>query len=552
MPADWLFERIDDAMHRGDHRAAAQLCTHALASWPATALTARARAARLLALNLWRLGDHESAMRHASRALGMSRALGDRAGEAGVLVTRAMLSILLALHREAFEDATAALAIARELGDRRLECWALNRVGVASQHLADPATGESWLLQALMLARALVAGEEEEFAALNNLATCRLFLAQQRLESRDNAGAREAVRASCLSARDAVALARRSGNSHRLVVALGNLASALTLLDEGEAALEAIVEYQALARANGYGAAVIEADFDGACLLRHEGRHALALQRLEVLLPRVVASEDHELALKVEHALYDSCKALGRFEEALAHHEAWAARQQAILVQRAESQARVLLERLEIERQRRELASALDDVQRERAHTIELEAEHARLRAEAEALDRAAHEDALTRLPNRRAAEASLAGWLRRSAEAAEPLPVGVAMLDVDHFKAVNDRFGHAVGDRVLAELGDLLRGVTREADRVARVGGEEFLLVLPGATPLHAHETCERLRATVQAHDWTTIAAGLAVTISVGLAAAVAGDDFASATARADAALYEAKRAGRNRVHAG
>jgi diguanylate cyclase (GGDEF)-like protein len=124
--------------------------------------------------------------------------------------------------------------------------------------------------------------------------------------------------------------------------------------------------------------------------------------------------------------------------------------------------------------------------------------------------------------------------------------PIGFLLGDVDHFKAVNDVHGHPVGDAVLTDVAYALRTELRTYDLVYRVGGEEFAVVLPGADLETTREIAERLRAAVASAS----TGGIAVTMSFG-AAAVTGADvrFPHVYAQADAALYDAKRAGRNRV---
>jgi diguanylate cyclase (GGDEF)-like protein len=126
-----------------------------------------------------------------------------------------------------------------------------------------------------------------------------------------------------------------------------------------------------------------------------------------------------------------------------------------------------------------------------------------------------------------------------------------LALIDVDHFKAVNDAFGHAAGDAVLVTLAQLLRENTRASDVLARFGGEEFVMLLPDMTLDRAAEVCERLRERVLAYPWAqaaSVTTDLAVTISIGLVAAPLYD-MTTLMARADAALYAAKRSGRNRL---
>jgi diguanylate cyclase len=122
-----------------------------------------------------------------------------------------------------------------------------------------------------------------------------------------------------------------------------------------------------------------------------------------------------------------------------------------------------------------------------------------------------------------------------------------LAMVDADHFKQVNDRFGHVVGDGVLQELAQLLESTLRTADRLARYGGEEFAVLLVGSAGEAPPAALERMRGAVSAHDWDRLAPGLRLTISAGIAGWRAGEDVGQLLNRAAAALYEAKNAGRN-----
>jgi two-component system, cell cycle response regulator len=131
--------------------------------------------------------------------------------------------------------------------------------------------------------------------------------------------------------------------------------------------------------------------------------------------------------------------------------------------------------------------------------------------------------------------------------------PVALALVDIDHFKRINDRFGHEAGDNVLCRLADTLSAqaeLGQDGAFAARIGGEEFVLALPGIDAEEAHACCERVRAEVENHDWDEIAPTLGVTVSVGLAThRNAGGEASVLLSRADAQLYNAKRQGRNRV---
>jgi len=156
--------------------------------------------------------------------------------------------------------------------------------------------------------------------------------------------------------------------------------------------------------------------------------------------------------------------------------------------------------------------------------------------------------DSLTDVLNRRAGAQDAAAELARARRYGRQY--AVALVDIDHFKDVNDRHGHAAGDRALRALARAARDALRESDRIVRWGGEEFLLVFPETTAADAARICERIRETVAvlAHDSGT--GRFRITVSCGVAEANPADEMLeSLLARADAALYAAKHAGRNCV---
>ncbi len=120
-------------------------------------------------------------------------------------------------------------------------------------------------------------------------------------------------------------------------------------------------------------------------------------------------------------------------------------------------------------------------------------------------------------------------------------------MIDVDNFKAFNDQYGHIAGDRVLVAVSDSLRDYLRPTDLIARFGGDEFAVLLPDLTLDQAKETAERLREQVSGLSPASLT--MAITISVGIAGLVSGEEVSELVHRADAAMYGAKERGRNRV---
>ncbi len=158
--------------------------------------------------------------------------------------------------------------------------------------------------------------------------------------------------------------------------------------------------------------------------------------------------------------------------------------------------------------------------------------------------------DALTGLLNRRAMDERLAAEWQRHLRLHEPF--ALLLLDIDHFKRVNDRHGHAVGDHALKALAEVLRELLRPTDSAARVGGEEFLVMLPGVDAPRALAAAERLRQEIArvAVPGTEPGHVLHLTVSIGVADAVPQDgSLAQLLLRADQALYRAKAEGRDRV---
>jgi diguanylate cyclase len=209
--------------------------------------------------------------------------------------------------------------------------------------------------------------------------------------------------------------------------------------------------------------------------------------------------------------------------------------------------------------------TALDEV-RERTAQMQTAIERLRQRLEdsqreistlRDEVSRVRHEslvDALTGLANRRAFDRQMASSLPLSAlpGAQGDAPVCLVMLDIDHFKRVNDSYGHPFGDQVLRAVGQVLRTLVPEPGLAARVGGEEFALLLPGHALTPAQQLAEKIRATVAASRIRRKGAdaGERITISLGVAQFGPADDSPAAlVSRADRALYAAKQGGRDRV---
>lgn len=225
------------------------------------------------------------------------------------------------------------------------------------------------------------------------------------------------------------------------------------------------------------------------------------------------------------------------------------------LIQLHESIAALLAARGEWRQAYEHVLHALELISAEKA-TVgpvipeQLRQEVDRLRREhAEAREQAIR-DALTDSYNRRYLDQRLVALVEQQGGGADGL--AVALVDLDWFKKVNDTFGHLTGDRVLQQVVELLQDGLPDNGFCARYGGEEFVLVLPGLDAAAAVAVVEAARARVEGHPWSTIAYGLRVTVSIGLAYEPPTDSGANPEAQlrhADGLLYAAKRSGRNAV---
>ena len=181
---------------------------------------------------------------------------------------------------------------------------------------------------------------------------------------------------------------------------------------------------------------------------------------------------------------------------------------------------------------------------------IKVQAQRQQLEAQNHQLQSMAMHDALTGLLNRRAFETQAEQAISRARRNGTSL--AALMLDLDHFKRINDQYGHPAGDAVIKFTADVLSASVRDTDLVARVGGEEFMVLLPGTSPQAALEVAEKIRQRVMHASQALNAVGqVQISASVGVACFAPGQmgSFERLYAQADQALYEAKRLGRNRV---
>ncbi|GGK36649.1 hypothetical protein GCM10008955_33070 [Deinococcus malanensis] len=270
--------------------------------------------------------------------------------------------------------------------------------------------------------------------------------------------------------------------------------------------------------------------------LRRLGQLEDACHHLEMGL-RIAQDADLLGPCKLAHQeLSELLAQQGNFEKALRHFQQFHELAMKVQLEESRRHAQLLILQQELDREREQSES-------HRQTNDELRRAHSVMQRQAEELTRLASEDTLTGLANRRQFMRDLA------VKKADGTSFAVTLIDVDHFKSVNDCFGHPVGDQVLIKLGQLFSQHTRADDAVARIGGEEFAVLLAVPDAVRAREVAERIREAVAAHGWNEIAPELAVTVSVGIVLGEEAEEQDNLLRLADARLYEAKQSGRNKV---
>ncbi|MFN7433922.1 MAG: diguanylate cyclase [Betaproteobacteria bacterium] len=481
-----------------------------------------------------RLGLLVEAAIELHQAIGMAQMIRRTDLETHHLATLGLVHANMGAFSEAIECYERAVSLHRSLppspGNDLLLARVLGNFGITFRQMGLPDRGTPLTEQAreLFMRLGLL---RDGAGCLHNLANFKVDRAEQ-LHQQSSAAARTeaavAARAGLALAVQVVADPALEPEHYSKLNARLTIVRARIVLGEFAAAREELDELAPYltSQAHGYWS-IADQKVLRPRLLRLTGRAAEAVAELQAVSLGDLAAPDRvrvldELVLAKE-AAGDLAGALTSFRR---YHElTLQARDQS-----AEQRGQVLNARLELER-----AQHKAEIERLRAEQLTLRNEE---------LARQAHMDALTGLPNRRGLDAALA---HRIGE--ERAKFACVLADIDHFKRINDRYSHLVGDEVLRRVGALMREVVRDGDVAARYGGEEFALLLDRVDGRQAVEVCERLRTSIAAQPWGEIVGGLAVTISLGVAMRQAGDSGEALLGRADGCLYAAKAAGRDRV---
>jgi diguanylate cyclase len=499
----------------------------------------------LLSRQLTRSGEYELTAAVCDQAAAILRELDDQTGLCENLIVQALALNELGLSEDALEALNVAHEVANRLNDRTLQYWVINRIAVVHSGMQDYARAQDFQKRALVLVEGL--DEDAQFCIINNWADNAIGLSRQIRETGDWAAADRTVQEGLERAEAALAMARASKNPYREVLALDNSAMLLALAGNHVRALERLADALALADQHGYHSLELGGRCHQATVLLLQDKMLAAMPILETALKRAIELSERPTQLEILLALVEALERTGRFELALRRYKQYVALEGQLRSAVASTRARMLVHLVDLESARLDAVTARNEVLMHRAHAQELEDQNRVLERRTLDLDRRVNEDALTRLSNRHHLESELPRLFLEAVTQARPL--ALVILDIDHFKLVNDTFGHAVGDAVLVRLAQLLVAARRVGDLAGRLGGEEFLLAFPGLEEANAVDVCQRLRRNVEADDWEGIRPGLRVTVSLGVCARSDESEVDELVERADASMYRAKRAGRNRV---
>jgi diguanylate cyclase (GGDEF)-like protein len=493
------------------------------------ALTASAQPARTI-LERGIAAEEAGRLDDAARDYETVRAAAERAGDRQLLADALVHVGYVQYYRGEMNEALASLQRAYELGDARPRRSALE--GIAHVY-ADSKVAQ--YDRAVEYYRQLL-GEYEAAGEGTNVADTLFNIASTMDRKGDLNAALEWFRRALaaeerLGRRDEAAYVKRS-----IGVTLGRLdrpAEGLPLLDD---ALRVFVEKKDTERA-------MAVRQSRGIIYRKLGRYDDAIADLETTRPWFTRQKNVRFLEKSEEELAAAYAAAGRWREAYAARTRHNALQRELAEKLREEQTARMRVRFDAEKKEQENRALL----RVRylqwivlvlgaAVIVVLALLFRRMRA-------MALTDELTRLSNRR--HLLSMGEVQR----ASGQPFSVVAIDVDHFKRINDSYGHAAGDVVLQRVAQACRAALRPGDRIGRTGGEELSVILPGTREDAAAAVAERLRVAVETLDFRDVDPALRVTISLGVAEWNGHETLARVTARADERLYRAKEEGRNRV---
>ena len=522
--ADAALAAAEAALGKGQLQQARQLAQSVLNGAKGADLDLEARALSCLA-HCDRIGSRLRRASEASRrAAQLFEQLGDVHGEANALTTLTHVLMLLGRNEEAVEAALLCVRLCEKQAPQAQTVLAHNCLGLALSWAGDHDRGDASLEMAVQAAQRCVPpisiyqprlnqvwveasrllDERFQTGEMKSLARIHALLAEcHRLEA---SGSGQAVLPGLQSMARTISLA-----SSALVAAWqGEFALAQAKVDEAAGSLSNVMTWLD-SFVHWCSAELAWAQQDWA---RTE-RELVEMKQLALVV------EHEQLACRAHLLLIQVFELQGKHGDAQREYRALRRRERRVVAEGMNSRDSLVSWRLGARQSERHLQQAL---------------------VASRQFERWSLEDALTGIANRRHFEQSLTERLRAPRPADRPL--AIAMVDVDKFKSVNDRFTHLVGDRVLKTIAAVLASQVRENDLLARWAGDEFVILFADASEFEAAQVCDRIRAAVSSFDWESIAPGLRMSVSIGLSEASPGESAEAIVLRSDESMYRAKLA--------
>ena len=472
------------------------------------------------------IANYGTALHHYAQALQFYQQAKDASASA---VTRSYIGIVYAHMGEfaqGLEHLFAALQAARDLNDRFMAAEITNDISYCYVVMGQPQLALENLLQVIPTLREL--GDKIRLGwALDSLGMA--YLRSGDLEK------------ALASENECIQLAEEMQSWQDMAQYLINSGEMQRASGDPNAAEQAYRRALEVARQYNYRAEVAKALLSLGQLYIAQERSADAIPLLEEALS--ISDNIQRLQERMEclQTLADAHERCGDYSGALAYYKEFNRSRERLYNEEADRRMKNLQVMHQLENARSQAATYL-------RQNKALQQEIAVQKRNQAVLERLARMDALTNVLNRRAFFEAGQRYFKQAR--AEGKPLTVVMLDLDHFKQVNDRFGHMAGDQTLAVLTERLRHHLRSSDALARYGGEEFVILLPDLEEEQAFRTAERLRMAVNQAPFVIQHTVLRVTISLGVASAQNNHypaSFRELVRRADRALYAAKHAGRN-----
>ncbi len=473
----------------------------------------------------WRLANYDKALKALKEALILFKKLEDYEGCISAWHNLSIVQRQIGDYPQALESAFNSLKLSQQINSQSNEATALAAIGTVYFLLEDFSRALQYYQQSLELREHLhdKLGEGQLYSSIGRIYG----------RSGENEKALECFAKSLQIARelnDEISEASALQNTGEIYGQMGKFQQALEMLNQSLAIKEKLHDRASMA----------ETFIIIGKLYAGQQKYEQAISSLYHALNVAERSNSKTQVFLAHQALAVVHKHIDDFKTALQHYENFHKMERAILNEENHRRLISLQVQYELEKKQRE-------AEEYRRKTMELAEINSMLRKQAEQLFLQATTDGLTGVYNRRFFDEALQREFERVRRYGSVMTL--AITDVDFFKQVNDTYSHQVGDEVLKIVAHILRQSSRVSDIVARYGGEEFALIFP-ETPLHcAHVACEKIRTAVASHYWESLAEGLQVTISFGLADSCAKKSAAHLLASADTKLYEAKVAGRNCV---